>query len=143
MAIKHPAYRPFKTFKGDTLAYLRTNFVDRMAYYQNKPLSVLLKDVEINIHTFTPIQPYFPPEDDSPYGVYLRFEDEIAYYNKKKMKKISHTLVVLIKDTIDMEKIRPMLRRNKSRWTKEIKAFYEDKIVKEIGMIRHHTAEPK
>ena len=51
-------FRPLKEFRGDTVAYVKTNFFQRKTYYENKPLEVLLKDLGIPIRSYITIYPF-------------------------------------------------------------------------------------
>ena len=125
-------YVSFKDFDPDTLAYLQHNFIYRKGSYYGKPLSKLLQDLEIPIHGFVPIDPYLP---SNPNGLYLNFEKRESSLFKKKLKKTPNKLEIYLQDTVDKEKIRLLVIKNKSNWTKEAEAYYKNKLIKEIMMI--------
>lgn len=130
-------YKNFEMFKGDTLSYLRNNFIVRKEYYQYKPLSDLLKDLEIPILKYTIIaHPHFSIHDKLK-GIYLKFERDADILNKYDLKKVPDMLIITFKDSVDIKTIRPMLRRGKSLWTKESETYFSRKHVGNISMTHY------
>ncbi len=140
LSIEYPPYRELKRFRGDTLNYLQRNFVARKGYYQNKPLYVLFRDLEIPILEFVPIPPSSPIPQE-PYGVYLNLENGQNLLHKRKLEKIPNKLVIYTQDTIHNEKLRQLIIKSKLRWNKETEVFFGDKIVKDINTMRVSKAK--
>jgi hypothetical protein len=42
-------YQPLKKFKGDTLSFIKKSILDRTEYYEGKKVSVLIKDLKIQL----------------------------------------------------------------------------------------------
>lgn len=86
---KNPKYKPLHQFKGDTLKYLQSNFLENKNYYLNKPLNALMDDLEIDIKTYV-----FTNSGEN-----LNFCPSIgfsAYEDKQVNKKIKKTHICYI-----------------------------------------------
>ena len=130
---KNPNYKPLNEFRGDTLKYLQTNFLEHQDFYIGKPLNVLLDDLEIDIKYSTPgvnannmdISP------DLSLNFYSQKEKEIKIKNKKNPL----VLYVVWEIPLPDEKVTFLIRKNQGLWTEDEKKYYGQHIIKEIGMV--------
>jgi hypothetical protein len=129
---KNPNYKALKEFKGDTLKYLQTNFLEHSDFYVGKPLSSLFDDLEIDIKAYS-----------NSYGsnLYLSNGLMLSFYNRKqeklKIKNKKNPLVLTFgwEVSLPQEKVVELLRKNDGRWTEEEKKYYGQNTIKEIGMV--------
>ncbi|WP_316847126.1 hypothetical protein [Pedobacter psychrodurus] len=131
------AYQKWKGFKADTLNYLVENFVDRKSYYKNKPLGVLLKDIEIPIVHYTTDFSY-PPNEKYINGITLMFERNAVVYNKfQTKKKVANLIVVNLKGSLTNEEVRSFLMRYKRTWSKQAALFFDEQLVEDIAIVEY------
>lgn len=129
---KNPNYISLQKVQGDTLKYLQINFLENQYFYRNKPLNVLLNDLELDIKAYS-----------NSYGSNLYLSDGLSlnFYSRSEKKiKISNiknplVLVVQWETPLPQENIVKLLRKNKGQWTEEEKEYYGQHILKEIGMV--------
>lgn len=129
---KNPNYIPLQRLQGDTLKYLQRNFLENQDFYRNKPLNVLLNDLDLDIKAYS-----------NSYGRNLNLSDglSLSFYSRSEERiKISNrknplVLVIQWETPLPQENIVKLLRKNKGQWTEEEKEYYGQHILKEIGMV--------
>lgn len=129
---KNLKYKALKEFKGDTLKYLQTNFLEHQDFYIGKPLNTLLNDLEIDIKAYSnSYSSNLNLSDGLSLNFYTRNQKRIQIKNKK------NPLVLTIgwEVYLPQEKIIELLRKNDGRWTEEEKNYYGQSTIKEIGMV--------
>jgi len=104
-------YKPLATFNGDTSAYLLDNFVTHQQYYLNKPLNVLLKQLEVPV---VKCMASFNGGDaeEGCRGLYLYFYPSRTIDKKVRDKKEPAVLVINFKKLLQKEPINSFLMKN-------------------------------
>lgn len=128
--------KALKSVNSDTLNYLRSNFILHKDFYINKPLNILLKDLEL------PVIRYYqmfldPPQLERLEGITLKFERDVDMLRKFDSKMVPNMLIISLKDSIMLNDIRPLMMKHKGNWSMEVQNYYKDKKIKELMMIKY------
>lgn len=133
MHAKNDKYKDLSSFNNDTLEYVKTNFYVNQKFYVGKPMSLIFKDLEAGIVSYTPTS-LFNPMDKSD-GVYLTISHtEYQEDSNKTLVETSTAVDLIVEFTefysyMDAIKIRD---KNGNTWGKAQEDFYKNFIVKEI-----------
>lgn len=128
------SYKMFSTLKGDTLNYIRENFISKKKFYENKPLSILLKNVELPITSHNPTFGN-PPNVEQVMGIHLRFDTEVTELSKFNKKKTPNSLLILLKQPINYKEAVSILKKNGRNWTNDSQDFYGKFTIEDIMFI--------
>lgn len=134
---KSPAYKSFKSFKGDTVAYMKYNFENDADYYLNKRMDVFFNAVELPIHNFVPgswdektgktdflVFHFYSDKDEelrrrtqkNPLTLYVYFKEPVLYKELVKYSKRKTT-----------DQLEPL-------WDDEAKKFLQKTKIKAISL---------
>lgn len=120
-------YKPFKMYKGDTLRYLKENFVDHKAYYLNKPLKALMEKLEIKIYSTIPTSSIFERTDVFD-GLMLNFSGIYKTNPRQKRGMLNIKLQKwFYRDTLNV------IDKKNLKLGTNIEYFFSDMIVSDIG----------
>lgn len=137
-----PAFKPFEKFNNDTLKYLAHNFERRKANYRNKPLSYLLKDIELPILyynlTFGQYEGGHNIPNDSITHINL-FVEKNGYAHAKLLRNLEpNGIIVKVKPFHQDSSL--LLRRKYYKlqitWSKEEEYYYANKQVEDVLLER-------
>jgi hypothetical protein len=124
---------PLEAFKGDTLQFLRENFVANKSFFIHKNIKTLEENLELPILSFTPV--YGGGKDwNVCVAVYLHTQNSQTIDKLIDKKIRSATLRILFEEGIPDTTLLPMLRKSHGDWTQDAKTFFETKTVKDISM---------
>jgi len=133
-------YKALESFKGDTLNYVVSNFVEHKNQYIGKPASVLFNDLQYEIKSYLPII-----LDNGTFVMQIsnltHNQNTWRLSERLKMVEISITL----KDEIKWDKILELGAGNPNHndWTPRHRAFFEKQIVKDIDYFAIPNDEKK
>ena len=128
-------YEKWQDLKGDTLAYLVNDFVNRKDFYINKPLSTLLKDFELPIINHSPNFSY-PPKGNNLLAITFKFEKDEVFHHKFKLKKVPNILIVYLESSLTNDEVADFYRKTKLPWSKELVAFFGNEIIKDVQKVK-------
>lgn len=136
-------YKPFKSFDNDTMKYLKENFVDHKSYYLNKPLSVLIKQLEIRIDHAVPSSPKFEAKSKNVNFISLNFrkmgdKPNVDYYRKK-----GGVINIEFEQSFSYDSVLNILKNEPLTWSKGINAFFANRTVKNIETINEYYKDLK
>jgi hypothetical protein len=125
-------YRPLSEFNKDTIAYLRYNFITNKDKYVNKKVSLLVKDLEIQVKSFTLDHDGRTHSSD---GVNLNFDDlDMLIIKAPAMNPnepfLNLTFINSMPDSIAL----PMLKRGNQKFTKEERDYLGEQVIKNIRL---------
>lgn len=146
---KLPAYKKLAAYKGDTLSYLRENFIARKSTYLNKPAKVLLAALEIPVVKYITSDDYSPHHNRSPLnqerdaegiikvrGIYFKFENDAVWMAKINSKKITNTLYLTFEEPFDNRHTLYLYKKHKGAWVQQTSDYYGSIIIKDISLIK-------
>lgn len=135
-------YMPLSEFKGDTLEYLKINFIDNKGKYLGKDLNHLLRDCEI------PVKSYLVEYDENNYN-YIYSIDLSFYSHKSTMSKIGYHLktqriIVVWKPALPSDSVQFLIHHGfgliKSEldfdWTKNTLKYFGNKKINDLILIK-------
>ncbi|MFD1258554.1 hypothetical protein ACFQ3S_17240 [Mucilaginibacter terrae] len=125
-----PAYKPLSTYNGDTLNYVKQNFIDRRAAYIDKPLSILLKDLELTVKDFSSGSAGVNPNEDIVLS--LEFYSYLQKKSKIAAKTTPSTIIINWKTPLPVTETIPFIKKGK--WSDEAQAYFGKQLVADIDM---------
>jgi hypothetical protein len=131
-------YKPLLTYKGDTLAYLKDNFVDHQLLYKNKELNKLLNRLEVSISGYDVMVGGNYVEGKEPaksmgIGLYLsKNVPKRLYEVKHKKGKYPFILNIIFKNPFLYENSFDLLHKFGLRFTDSVRHFYSRKLIDSV-----------
>jgi len=135
-------YKPLANFKGDTLAYIFSNFIFNNDKYINKPLDSIIKRSELSVRWYIPItEGFFSKGGPRNTGVYLYFYNKRDADKKVKERTNPGTLVVIFKDSVPEDLAFTILRKYYIKHNDSIGFYNRKRIIDSIGYVHYHFAK--
>jgi hypothetical protein len=126
-------YSSLFSFKGDSLVYIKENFLEKKEQYIGKEFSVFLDHLEIPIKRYTTAIGYPPNSNYSHISIqFYKYEERESLIKKKKNPMI---LTITWENPISPEAIEPVMIKSQSNWTPEVDAFFRKQKIKNIQMV--------
>ena len=141
---KHPAYmnnspdyKPLASFKGDTLAYIFSNFIFNSGQYVNQSLDSIVKKSELPVRWYLDVF-NLPKKDYNGTGMYLYFQSR-RDANKKIEKKIDPGIVfVTFKNPMPHDSAAFLVRKYYTQHNDSLGFYYRKKIIDSMGYVHYH-----
>lgn len=129
--VRSKGYASLSKFNGDTLNYLKTNFLNQKYKYIHKPASVLLHDIEFDINSYL----FGPGKNDSSIRDISLSGINRAGLTRSINSQGKAVFIYIIwgKGPSEVE-AREMRTKYNGQWTKEVANFYGTYIVKDINV---------
>jgi hypothetical protein len=133
-AMSDTGYKPFKEYKGDTLNYLKNNFITNKQRYIGQKLEVLFKDLEFPVKSFV-YSIIFTNKDYSD-GIAVSFYDRIttAMNTGVEDKAKFYVLSFDLTQPVLVDSIRMQIKRY-GEWSPYHEKFLGEQRVKDIYLL--------
>lgn len=126
-------YRKLALFKGDTLLYLKTNFINNKQYFIGKNISYLLKNLELPVNKYL-YSPTFPP--NSVYNhISLQFTNDVTVQNHINKKQSPLILILDFEQPISILRMREIQAITKGKWGSDAIELFGNEKIKDIEMV--------
>lgn len=127
------SYIPLKEYSGDTISFVKHNFIVKKDNYIGKEFSLFLKYFNV------PIERYYSSIEYPPFSFYsnisIQIYNDVTVENKIK-NKINPIILTITWETpiqtAEMDKLRLITRNN---WTSEAASFFSKQKVKNIEIV--------
>jgi hypothetical protein len=120
-----------KQFEGtDTIGYLKKQIITNKAKYLNKPLGVLLSDLDIAVASYQ-VGPSASDIRAIP-NITLSFTNSNVTSDRIYAGEHAPLLYIEFEKPASMEAAAVLIRANKNNWTDAEKKYYEGFIVKDV-----------
>jgi hypothetical protein len=131
-------YKPLAEFNGDTLNYIRYNFIANKSQYIGQPVSLLFDHLEPVLKSYLCATNYIDDDsDDSLIGSYLSFleKDETGVRSSHNRKNVE--LIITFKNCMPMESLRGLYadRRIKRDWIPQVKTLFGSQVISDVAYI--------
>ncbi|MFD1258552.1 hypothetical protein ACFQ3S_17230 [Mucilaginibacter terrae] len=123
-------YMSLTKFRGDTSAYIKTNFIDHKERYLGKPLQVFLNDWDLPIKSYL-IGPGANLAIDY-ISISANTNNEINQMlgDDKKYKMVTAIWKTSLKD-VELNKV---IKQSQLAWTDEAKAYFGKQIITDLKL---------
>lgn len=116
---------PLSSFKNDTLAYLKENFLVSKNKFIGKSAKLVFGAIETPITNYYSLETFRPKFEIK--GVSLYFETGGAILSKQNERIIPNILNIKLVQPINVDSVELLRKKYLSKWTKEV-AGYEAQI---------------
>jgi len=128
-------YKTLQSFKGDTLSYIKENFLNNKRSYIGKDVNYLIGNLEVPVHHYLP---HLLTEVDTVSGMTLLFYSDVQREVRGKNKVDPLVLVLKWKDSMPFDSIGTITRKNKLAWTDNEKKYIGKQIIKDISLVKYN-----
>ncbi|GEM_PF-4962245 len=125
-------YMPLSQFKGDTIAYIKKNFIENKDKYLGEKMKVLLNELEL------PILKYNVGITENLKEVYcisFIFSTDSEIDKKINSGTIPSIINVFIDQPVEISKPLSLLKESKQQWKEKEILFWGSQKIKDIGII--------
>jgi hypothetical protein len=131
-ALSQPAHAviPLEHFNGDTLAYVKANFVQNKDRYLHKPLSVLLTDLGVPVVSYFPGGQFIDPAHFSDIMVSFYPRGELHRRIAKHQKPLIIRLA--FDSSMNRDSAMTVYKLGHGDWEDADRRFYEDRSISDI-----------
>ena len=123
-------YIPLIEFKGDTLKYVRYNFIKNKQKYIGKDLNTLLKDVEIPIKSYMNTDSFIDPT--IMVGVILNFYSFKEASLRKEGPNKPVNIIIRWSPPLPRNIVDNLFKISKTEWTEAVSKYFGKQIIGDI-----------
>jgi len=134
-------YKALESFKGDTLNYVMSNFIEHKNQYIGKPASVLFNDLQYEIKSYLPFSE--DAGDTKEISISYLTNNQYNWRLSEKLKMID--INITFETITTWDKVLELKAKNYAigTWTPSHRAYFEKLIVKDINYFAIPNDEKK
>jgi len=133
-------YKPLAEFNGDTLNYIRYNFIANKSQYIGQPASLLFDHLEPQLKSYVyTTNTVDDDSDNSLTGSYLSFLEKDETRSRSSHNRKIVKLIITFQSCMPMESLRGLYADSRPTrdWIPQVKTFFGSQVISDVEYIAY------